>query len=108
VDLGVDRVLTSGGAPTALDGLRTLRSLVAAAAGRVGILAGGRVTAEVASTLVREAGLRELHVRGAAPVESPMRFRREAIRFGKPYAPDEYRWSEVSEASIRAVVDATR
>lgn len=41
--LGVDRVLTSGGAPTAREGLTTLQSLREASAGRIAVLVGGRV-----------------------------------------------------------------
>src|SRR6185437_15150533 len=40
---GVARVLTSGGAPTAVDGADQLHGLVAHAAGRIVIMAGGRV-----------------------------------------------------------------
>lgn len=43
-DLGVARVLTSGGAPTAPRGAETLARMVAAAEGRLEIMAGGGVT----------------------------------------------------------------
>ena len=43
VDLGVTRVLTSGGKPKAGDGLQVLQELVQASAGRVQIMAGGGV-----------------------------------------------------------------
>jgi copper homeostasis protein len=102
--LGVDRVLTSGGAPTALAGRETLRALVARAGDALAILAGGRVDASSAQALVRDAGVRELHVRAAATMESAMRFRRDGITFGTPYAPDEYRWREVSEPLVRELV----
>lgn len=42
--LGFTRVLTSGGASAAQDGLETLRSLVAAAAGEIEVMAGSGVT----------------------------------------------------------------
>jgi len=106
--LGVDRVLTSGGAPTAAEGIAVLRALVQRAGDALTILAGGRVTADVAPRLVREAGVREVHVRGAAPVESAMRFRRDDVVFGKAYAPDEYRWMDVSAPRVREVVAAVR
>lgn len=40
IDLGADRVLTSGGAPTALAGVSTLAAMVARAAGRIDVMAG--------------------------------------------------------------------
>ena len=65
VALGVDRVLTSGGAATAREGLPTLARLVERAAGRITILAGGRVTARDLPAFA-SAGLREAHVGSAA------------------------------------------
>lgn len=60
VTLGFDRVLTSGGAASAAAGLEALRMLVGAAAGRIAVVAGGGVTADVARRLV-QAGVREVH-----------------------------------------------
>jgi copper homeostasis protein len=59
---GVERILTSGGAPTAWDGRAVLRLLVPAAA-RYGltIMAGAGLTPENAAALVRETGVREVH-----------------------------------------------
>lgn len=45
-DLGIARILTSGGAPRASDGAATVARMVAAAQGRVEIMAGGGLTAD--------------------------------------------------------------
>lgn len=50
-DLGLRRVLTSGGASVAIDGIDTLRALVAAAEGEVEIMAGSGVDAANAPAL---------------------------------------------------------
>ncbi|HSQ28512.1 MAG TPA: copper homeostasis protein CutC [Gemmatimonadaceae bacterium] len=63
VELGIDRVLTSGGAPTALAGVESIRALVEHAAGEIHIMAGGGVRAHNAGDLVRLTGVRELHAR---------------------------------------------
>lgn len=63
IDLGVDRVLTSGGAASALDGADAIRSLVEHAGGRIRIMAGGGVRAHNARALVRLTGVTELHAR---------------------------------------------
>lgn len=70
IDLGVDRILTSGGAPTAWEGRDQLARLVGQARGRIVIMAGGKVTPDNAAALVRATGVRELHFRttGAAKV----------------------------------------
>jgi copper homeostasis protein len=63
LDAGVARVLTSGGAPSALDGADQLRRLVAQAAGRIVIMAGGRVRPSNARALVARSGVAEVHAR---------------------------------------------
>ncbi len=59
-DLGLRRVLTSGGASVAIDGIDTLRALVAEAAGEIEIMAGSGVDAASAPALVA-AGVDALH-----------------------------------------------
>lgn len=56
-----DRVLTSGGAETALEGLRTIRSLVEQAAGRIRIAAGAGVDPANVVRLVEGTGVGEVH-----------------------------------------------
>jgi copper homeostasis protein len=65
IGLGVERVLTSGGMAKAVDGLDRLVSLDRRAAGRVIILAGGRIT-EADIPALTDAGLREIYVGSAA------------------------------------------
>lgn len=101
---GVDRVLTSGGAPTALEGMPRIRRLVAHAGGGIALLAGGRVDASNAARIVAETGVRELHVRGTERVTSAMRYRRAEIVFGKRYEPDEYVRSVTSAQLVAEIV----
>lgn len=61
VGLGVHRILTSGGAPTARQGAPGLARLVAAARGRIGIIAAGTVRADHAAALAAATGVHELH-----------------------------------------------
>ena len=63
-ELGVDRVLTSGGATTAWEGRGLLRELVAA--GGPTVLAGGGVRGTHAEELVAATGVGEVHARAAA------------------------------------------
>ena len=62
VDLGVARILTSGGADCTDDGIPMLAELVRASSGRIGILAGGRVRAPGVVRLVAETGVGEVHL----------------------------------------------
>jgi copper homeostasis protein len=70
LSLGVDRVLTSGGAPTAREGARTLAAMVRRAGEALTVMAGGRVRADHAAQLVRDTGVRELHAHlGSDPTD---------------------------------------
>ncbi|MFE6964120.1 copper homeostasis protein CutC [Agromyces sp. NPDC057679] len=60
IELGLDRVLTSGAAPTAFDGRAMLRDFVDRADGRIAVVAGGGVTATTVPAIL-ETGVRELH-----------------------------------------------
>jgi copper homeostasis protein len=60
IELGFDRVLTSGGAPSAPAGTPMLRELVTQAAGRIQILAGAGVTAATLPPLL-DLGLEGIH-----------------------------------------------
>ena len=65
IELGVDRVLTSGRAATAREGLALLADLKRRAAGKIAILAGGSI-AEADIPRLIGAGLDEIHVGSAA------------------------------------------
>jgi len=61
VQLGFQRILTSGQQPTALEGIPLLRKLQQRAKGRIVILAGSGVTHQNAAHIARETGVTELH-----------------------------------------------
>jgi copper homeostasis protein len=61
IELGVQRVLTSGGAATAWEGRAKLRELVERAAGRIVVMPGGGVREHNARALLEATGAGELH-----------------------------------------------
>ena len=61
VELGVDRVLTSGGMPTAEAGVAQLRKLIEWSRDRIEILPGGGVRSENAQHILRITGCQQLH-----------------------------------------------
>lgn len=87
---GADRVLTSGGAATALEGAPALARLVARAGDAMTILAGGSITAANVADVVRLSGVSEVHVRAAAPLESAMVHRRAGVTLARAAAPGDY------------------
>ena len=79
IELGVDRVLTSGGQATALEGIETLAALVERAKGRLILMAGGRLDAHSVPRVIREGHVNEVHL-GSAVVAVGSLIRREAVR----------------------------
>jgi len=63
IDLGASRVLTSGGAATALDGVVAIAMLVDQAGERVSIMAGGKIREQNARDVIARTGVREVHAR---------------------------------------------
>ena len=101
--LGVQRVLTSGGAPTAAEGCEVLARLVRRAGSRIVVMAGGGIRAGNVERVVREGGVTEVHMRGAMRVESRMTHR-AAATIARAYQPDDYAWNATDEEAIRDVV----
>ncbi|WP_285114449.1 copper homeostasis protein CutC [Leifsonia sp. fls2-241-R2A-40a] len=99
-DLGVARVLTSGGAMTALDGAEELARLVEQAGDRVAILAGGGVRPANAAEVVERSGVCEVHLRAMARVAT--------AGAGTPTAYDSGEREVTSGEVVRAVVAAVR
>ena len=63
IDLDVTRVLTSGGAPTALEGAEVIAALVTQARDRITVVAGGGIREHNVGDVIARAGVREVHTR---------------------------------------------
>ena len=73
VELGVDRILTSGGRSTALEGVAEISALKRQARQRIEILPGGGVRAANVRTILEQTGCSQAHsgvTRPLAPIES--------------------------------------
>ena len=63
IDIGIARVLTAGGAPSALAGADVLSELVAQAGDVLMVIAGGGVREDNVREIVERSGVREVHAR---------------------------------------------
>lgn len=72
IDLGVDRLLTSGQAPNAVEDLPLLRKLVEQAKGRISIMPGGGISPSDAGKFLG-LGITEIHIGSRVPVPSRMK-----------------------------------
>ena len=64
ITAGVARVLTSGGSPTAAEGIPQLQSYVAHSLGKVLIIPGGGVRPSNIEQIIHDTGVREIHSSG--------------------------------------------
>ena len=62
MDLGFTRVLTSGGAPTAAQGAKKIRSFVERSAGRIEILPAGGIRENNVEAVITQTGCTQIHL----------------------------------------------
>lgn len=72
VALGAERVLTSGGAVSAIDGADTIRQLIGQAAGRIVVMPGAGVRAANIAGLAQATGASEIHASAKGVLPSGM------------------------------------
>lgn len=105
IDLGVDRILTSGQERTVLEGLDLITELVAQANDRIIIMPGGGIAERHVAKIVATSGAREIHVSGRSAVDSAMEYRNRHVFMGGELRLPEYTRMTTDEARIRAFVD---
>ena len=81
--LGSDRILTSGGAQKAVDGINLLKQLHAIARNRLIIIPGGGITSDNV-TLFKKTGFQEIHASASSTLSSGNRMFSETITFSDP------------------------
>lgn len=100
IKLGFDTILSSGQAPTALQGATKLSQLHKKANGRITIMAGSGVKSSNLPELIASTGLTAFHMSAKRTVDSPMVFRRKEVPMGLPMA-GEYDRFYTDEAEVR-------
>jgi len=106
ISAGITRILTSGGAPTAREGVATLASLVRQAGDRLVVMAGGGVREENVKAIVDGSGVHEVHVRLTRLTRGDGQPLRPGLKVRKALPDDEAAWEETDEARIRRFVSA--
>jgi len=86
IDLGFDRILTSGQQPKAIQGAELLARLHRQAAGRIILMAGSGVTEQNISELYKKTGLHEFHFSAREPLPSGMQYVNPNLYMGRPGA----------------------
>jgi copper homeostasis protein len=100
MDLGIDRVLTSGQADSALLGAPLIRQLVERSTGRIVIMPGHGIKEHNLDEAIRATGASEFHLYLTKQVPSAMEFVRSDVKMGKPDL-SEYDYTVVDRERIR-------
>lgn len=104
IDAGVRRVLTSGGAATALEGADAIAELVELARDRIIVVAGGGVRATNIREIIDRTGVTEVHAGIPRATRSASR-PTTTLKLRKPFPERELDWDELDEAKMRQLVD---
>ena len=107
IDAGVRRVLTSGRAPTALQGANVIAELVERARGRIIVMAGGGIRENNVREVISRTGVSEVHAGISAPTRSPSPDTTE-LKLRKSFPERELDWDELDEARMRQLVALTQ
>ena len=100
---GFNRILTSGGKNKALDGIENLAEMVAAAKGRIQIMAGSGVNPINCLEFV-QIGVDAIHLSARTTRNSAMEYRRPGISMGGVSEISEFEVAYSSEEIIRAAI----
>lgn len=88
IDLGCERVLTSGQAPQVEQGISTLADMVSLAKGRIRIMAGAGLTANNVTQIIQQTGVQEVHLSGKSVRPSHMQLKSAAAKMGRADVDD--------------------
>jgi len=99
VELGFERILTSGGAPKAMDGLEALRRTVEKAGDRLIVMPGSGIRAGNVLDILARTGAKEVHASGREPVAAETDA--QCLSFGFQTATA----LETDEAAVRRMRD---
>lgn len=95
IDLGVDRVLTSGLAPNVLYGVGVIREMIQFAQGAIQILPGGGVNLENVDRIIEETGCDQIHVARFKQYTDSSTANNRSIFYGGALYPPEDRYDVI-------------
>lgn len=104
VKLRVDRLLTSGQAPSVLEGAPLISQLIKQSNGRLTIMPGGDITSYNVARIVSETGASEIHFAAFELKAGLMQYRNTRVFMGGTLRPQEYDRSVTTTSSISAVL----
>jgi copper homeostasis protein len=104
IEIGCDRILTSGGKSSAMEGATVLNNLVKKAAGRISIMPGAGVNESNVADIIRFTKVSEVHSSARVAVQSKMLYKNDHILMSD--APgDEFATDVTSADRVRKLIE---
>lgn len=104
IELGCNRILTSGQQPTAELGIPLLKELQEQASGRIILLAGCGVNEKNISRIAQETGIQEFHFSARESIKSGMNYKNESVSMGGTVLINEYERNVTSAERVKATI----
>lgn len=108
MELGISRVLTSGRAPSAVDGIETIKQMIGYADGRIGILPGAGIRLTNVQDLIEKTGATEVHASLKKTAYDRSAAANPSIHFGGALYPPEDIYSVADKDMIKRFVEAVK
>lgn len=106
IELGCDRILTSGQQANAEAGIPLLKELQQEAAGRIILLAGCGVNENNIRRIAEETGIGEFHFSARESIKSGMEYKNEAVSMGGTVHISEYERNVTTAERVKNTIDA--
>ena len=106
IELGCNRILTSGAQATAEQGIPLLKKLQQQADGRIILLAGCGVNENNIAHIAMETGIREFHFSARETIESKMLHRNGTVSMGGTVNIEEYRRPITTAERVKKTIKA--
>lgn len=103
IEVGFDRILTSGGQMQAVQGAALIGELIKRANGRISIMPGSGVNENTVEEIVAKTGTTEIHFSAAATTDSLMQYRNPAIAGMGSDEGSEFKLKTVDPERIKAI-----
>lgn len=106
IELGCNRILTSGQQPTAESGIPLLKALREQADGRITLLAGCGVNEKNIARIAEETGIHEFHFSARESIKSDMAYKNESVSMGGTVLINEYERNVTTVERVRNTITA--
>ncbi|ATP56570.1 copper homeostasis protein CutC [Pedobacter ginsengisoli] len=102
IELGCERILTSGGEASAIKGADMLARLIKQADGRIIIMPGAGVSAANIADIIKLTGAKEFHASARHAVKSEMQFRNPRLSMGS--VADEFSYDLTDSETVKNLI----